>query len=88
MTTCIFYLGLEEKGTGFQKEIVTCYLQQAIAKWKHVFQDKPILMSELKRHIESKDDVSKNLSCKNRTRLLSKPDPMPSMYIKRFEFMV
>ena len=51
-----------------QKEIVA-YLQQAVdkqkselaLKWKDVFQDKPILMSELKSHIESSDDVSNNL---------------------------
>ena len=44
------------------------YLEQAIVKreseftlkWDKVFQDKPILMSELKCHIETTDDVSNN----------------------------
>ena len=45
-----------------QNEIVA-YLEQVQkpelkSKWKIVFQDKPILMSELESHIEDKDDVS------------------------------
>ena len=35
---------------------------ELLLKWSNVFQNKPILMSELKRHIENTDVVSYNLS--------------------------
>ena len=61
------YSGLQLATKLDQNEIVA-YLEQAIVKreseftlkWDKVFQDKPILMSELKCHIETTDDVSNN----------------------------
>ena len=56
--------------TDLEQDGIVTYLQQAIVKreseftlkWDKVFQDKPILMSELKSHIESSDDVSNHVS--------------------------
>ena len=54
--------------TDLEQGGIVTYLQQAtvkresefMLKWDKVFQDKLILMSELKSHIESTDDVSNN----------------------------
>ena len=72
------YSGLQLAIKLDQTEIVA-YLQQAIVeqnldlrlKWSNFFQDKPILMLELKSHIESTDDVSNNLST-GRSRALKR----------------
>ena len=63
------YSGLQ-LATKLNKNEIVANLNQAIIKqkselllkWSNVFQNKPILMSELKSHIESSDDVSNNLS--------------------------
>ena len=62
------YSGLQ-LATDLEQDGIVTYLQQAIVKreseftlkWDKVFQDKPILMSELKCHIETViEDVSNN----------------------------
>ena len=61
------YSGLQLAKKLDQNEIVA-YLQVTIVKqnldlrlkWSNLFQEKPILMLELKNHIESTDDVSNN----------------------------
>ena len=73
------YSGLQLATKLDQTEIVA-YLQQAIVeqnldlrlKWSNFFQDKPILMLELKSHIESTDDVSNNYLSTGRSRALKR----------------
>ena len=63
------YSGLQ-LATKLNKNEIVANLNQAIIKqkselllkWSNVFQNKPILMSELKSHIESTNVVSCNLS--------------------------